>query len=978
MSLAANAAPISFKTNKKIGEQFTIALNSGLNVQVVWSNGKTDSFKSDALPKSISIKSAEAEIKADADITSVYLGGNGITDLKFDVTATSIQKFYCPANELTSLDLSVCQQLTDLNCAGNKLENIKIGSEILENCDLSNNKLQKVEIPNNGLFLNTLVLSDNQLSTIDNLKNMKRLETVFCANNQLTSISFQRNKKISNVVANNNKLTTLETKGLKNLRQVWVSNNELTQLDIAAAGQMASLKADHNKLNKISWTKDCNKSVEFLDVVGNNLFFNSLPGIQNEKDGGHTVQAYIAPQNDYQVSKNIFIGKTYDDWKDEFTVNAWNEATNLKLEIKDGKNAELKTPDDYTLTDGAFKFTTAHPATKISAQSENYPGVTLSTSTFDVTETLYGKVVFNYVFNGKVIGQESQNYELGTLVKKTPCAHNNDFCSYEFSEFVVDCLHDTVDVKVTWNGPFEFSENTEDAKWYYLGINSNNKIIGYLQYIMNRPLTMNREASVSADYYWAFLGNPWNIKVVNRADEEKFLSDTPNYPQMTDNEFAWTIYAANAQKGKFLLHCDKYGYTSFTSNVIKYSGSQSQGSHLVVEKAPEYTVNYEEMVKKEVAPFFNADKTGGVLELTKEAYNKYKDEAKAAESKCNAKTYNHLKQVIKDNVTYPTAGFYRLKNEQTGKYMYAVSESDKLCTNSVEKTLETVIELRSELPPGNIYKEKKLFLLSQNKWCSAVVGPKATPNLMNYKSNFVQFLPIAPGKFAFTIASYNGRQGYEQFLSQGYYNVDEKGKVHGSEKTPGVEDYNAIWTLEEATTAEIPLQTIGDNCFGTLYAPFSVSLVNATAYSFNIEDNEGILTTLDEKIPEATPVVVISKDKKAQVNILSEKVTANESKGKSVLKGSYFPKRVRRELILGEKDGCAGFFMLGNNELGANSAYISGSSKYGDGVKFSNLPTGIENIMSDGDTVVYDLQGRRILKPQHGLYIVNGKKVFIK
>ena len=28
--------------------------------------------------------------------------------------------------------------------------------------------------------------------------------------------------------------------------------------------------------------------------------------------------------------------------------------------------------------------------------------------------------------------------------------------------------------------------------------------------------------------------------------------------------------------------------------------------------------------------------------------------------------------------------------------------------------------------------------------------------------------------------------------------------------------------------------------------------------------------------------------------------------------------------------------------------------------------------------VVYDLQGRRVEKVQHGLYIVNGKKVFVK
>ena len=32
----------------------------------------------------------------------------------------------------------------------------------------------------------------------------------------------------------------------------------------------------------------------------------------------------------------------------------------------------------------------------------------------------------------------------------------------------------------------------------------------------------------------------------------------------------------------------------------------------------------------------------------------------------------------------------------------------------------------------------------------------------------------------------------------------------------------------------------------------------------------------------------------------------------------------------------------------------------------------------EGDDVVYDLQGRRVLEPKNGIYIVNGKKVIFK
>ena len=38
------------------------------------------------------------------------------------------------------------------------------------------------------------------------------------------------------------------------------------------------------------------------------------------------------------------------------------------------------------------------------------------------------------------------------------------------------------------------------------------------------------------------------------------------------------------------------------------------------------------------------------------------------------------------------------------------------------------------------------------------------------------------------------------------------------------------------------------------------------------------------------------------------------------------------------------------------------------------MPT-VEDV--NADAVVYDLQGRRVVNPTKGLYIVNGKKVFI-
>ena len=88
--------------------------------------------------------------------------------------------------------------------------------------------------------------------------------------------------------------------------------------------------------------------------------------------------------------------------------------------------------------------------------------------------------------------------------------------------------------------------------------------------------------------------------------------------------------------------------------------------------------------------------------------------------------------------------------------------------------------------------------------------------------------------------------------------------------------------------------------------------------------------------------------------------------------------------VLGGKNG-AGFYKLSNTSgtIGANKAYLTYSGGGGAGAREFFLfdeATGIEiPTVEDvnADAVVYDLQGRRVVNPTKGLYIVNGKKVFI-
>jgi len=89
--------------------------------------------------------------------------------------------------------------------------------------------------------------------------------------------------------------------------------------------------------------------------------------------------------------------------------------------------------------------------------------------------------------------------------------------------------------------------------------------------------------------------------------------------------------------------------------------------------------------------------------------------------------------------------------------------------------------------------------------------------------------------------------------------------------------------------------------------------------------------------------------------------------------------------VLNKKSDVVGFYKLSSTgTIGANKAYLtysSGSSSAPSFFGFDGNTTGIDATLVNSEkvnSVVYDLQGRRVAQPTKGLYIVNGKKVVIK
>jgi hypothetical protein len=64
---------------------------------------------------------------------------------------------------------------------------------------------------------------------------------------------------------------------------------------------------------------------------------------------------------------------------------------------------------------------------------------------------------------------------------------------------------------------------------------------------------------------------------------------------------------------------------------------------------------------------------------------------------------------------------------------------------------------------------------------------------------------------------------------------------------------------------------------------------------------------------------------------------------------------------------------LNEDEVDTSSQQLSLKFKFPEASNIENVEQSTNSV-----TVYYDLQGRKVLQPTHGLYILNGKKVYVK
>lgn len=220
-----------------------------------------------------------------------------------------------------------------------------------------------------------------------------------------------------------------------------------------------------------------------------------------------------------------------------------------------------------------------------------------------------------------------------------------------------------------------------------------------------------------------------------------------------------------------------------------------------------------------------------------------------------------------------------------------------------------------------------------------------------------------------------------------------------SDENGSLSQANCAWIIEEVTEPDQQPslnQTIGSTGYATLAAPVALNIPRGVkAYTVTVSDNN-TKANLNEITSGIIPAGcgVVLKAESPITESSSFNFTFNSGAGvpeiteaENALRPLYVDTKIGTDItayILANINGQIGFYLLNadeaNRTVGANKAYLvlpQGTNAVRS-ILFGGPTTGIENtVATDSEKEeYYDLQGRKVMNPEKGIYITkSGKKV---
>lgn len=589
---------------------------------------------------------------------------------------------------------------------------------------------------------------------------------------------------------------------------------------------------------------------------------------------------------------------------------------------------------------------------------------------------------------------------------------------YNIPTFTVSDAKKTFEETIakTATPPVTFS-TPDNPTWYKLKLRNNDG--NYVVYVDDNNVKTGNNAhnspygtSAQTTYqalngaYWAIVESDYGVKLYNRA-AKKYVTVTAegkNKVKATMTDYGTTFYMQKSNKADFSLRYEntkgylgdhKDGFLSTWYGDSNTDDTQNDGgSGYKVIAVDESDI---QLAKTYASTISNATDADGLVQYNAE-YDKV----------ASATTLDQLDAAYQtDNNFSDFTGYYRVRNVNTEVNRYLSSENIQVSTNGsllekwqADANMDRNITRTTDADNFG----SQLWQLTRNaegtySLVNANTGREAgyitsdasqlqmVVNIGNGNGHYT-FKPYTEGT---TFDGYDAKSMFLMVDSEGNHASAASDNDHVVANNNQYTNKSNYWQLVKVTSVPVTIKSVG---WASVAFPFAVQVPAESGvkayFAESADDTRMTLSEITDGIIPANTGVLLTKDGGCTVNLPIVTTTTTYPNNKlacaTAERDGYASKA---NYMLSAKTGTVGFLPSTMTLVPANKAFlpaanITSGSGQAQMLSFyiGGTVTGINAATADaqnGNDVYYDLNGRRVLYPAHGIYVTgNGKKVFIK
>lgn len=583
------------------------------------------------------------------------------------------------------------------------------------------------------------------------------------------------------------------------------------------------------------------------------------------------------------------------------------------------------------------------------------------------------------------------------------------------STFTVTDAQKTFEVTTakTSNPPVILS--TPDAPtWYKLKLRNNDG--NYVVYVDDNNVKSGNNAhnshygaSAQTTYqalngaYWAFVESGNGVKLYNRAAKKYVTVASENNVKATMTDQGTIFYMQTSNKADFSLQYEntigylgdhKDGFLGTWNGDKKDDAQNDGGSGYKVIAVGESDI---QLAKTYASTISNATDADGLVQYNAE-YDKV----------ASATTLDQLDAAYQtDNNFSDFTGYYRVRNVNTEVNRYLSSENIQVSTNGsllekwqADANMDRNITRTTDADNFG----SQLWQLTRNADGTYTLVNANTEREAGYitpeVSKLQMVVNIGSGNGHYTFKPYTEGTTFDGYDAKSMFlMVDGEGN-HASAASDN--DYvvannnqytnkSNYWQLVKVASVPVTIKSVG---WASVAFPFAVQVPAESGvkayFAESADDTRMTLSEITDGVIPANTGVLLAKDGGCTVNLPIVTTTTTYRDNKlacaTAERDGYASKA---NYMLSAKTGTVGFLPSTMTLVPANKAFlpaanITSGSGQAQMLSFyiGGAVTDINDAAADahnGNNTYYDLNGRRVLYPAHGIYVTgNGKKVFIK